>query len=45
MADIRRSAHQEPAGRNLQMIAAHVVWGCVAGALLDRLNADRTDNR
>ena len=40
---IRRSARREPVGRNVQMIAAHVVWGCVAGALLDRLNVDRTE--
>lgn len=40
---IRRSAHREPAGRNAQMIAAHIVWGCVAGALLDCLNVDRNE--
>jgi hypothetical protein len=40
-AGIRRSATREPAGRNVQMIAAHVVWGCIAGALLDRLSVDR----
>lgn len=39
---VRRSAHREPAGRNIQMIAAHVVWGCFAGAMLDRLNVDRS---
>jgi len=39
-AGIRRSAAKEPAGRNVQMIAAHLVWGCVAGALLDRLSVD-----
>jgi hypothetical protein len=38
---IRRHAAKEPAGRNVQMIAAHLVWGCVAGALLDRLSRDR----
>jgi putative membrane protein len=39
-AGIRRSAAHEPAGRNVQMIAAHLVWGCVAGALLDRVGVD-----
>jgi hypothetical protein len=39
-AGIRRNATEEPAGRNIQMVAAHLVWGCVAGALLDRLNVD-----
>jgi Protein of unknown function (DUF1440) len=32
---IRQSATQDYAGRNAQMIAAHLVWGAVAGALLD----------
>jgi len=40
-AGIRRNATKEPAGRNVQMIAAHIVWGCVAGALLDRLSVDQ----
>jgi hypothetical protein len=39
-AGVRRSATREPAGRNIQMIAAHLVWGCVAGALLDRVGVD-----
>jgi hypothetical protein len=34
LVGIRRSATQEPAGRNLQMVAAHVVWGAAAGAAL-----------
>jgi len=37
---IRRNATKEPTGRNVQMVAAHLVWGCVAGALLDRLSVD-----
>jgi len=37
---IRRNATKEPAGRNVQMVAAHLVWGCIAGALLDRLSVD-----
>jgi uncharacterized membrane protein YagU involved in acid resistance len=40
-AGIRRSATKEPAGRNIQIIAAHIVWGCVAGALLDRISGDK----
>jgi hypothetical protein len=40
---IRRHAATEPAGRNAQMIAAHLVWGCLAGALLDRLSADKNE--
>lgn len=39
-AGIRRSATKEPAGRNVQLVAAHLVWGCVAGVLLDRLRND-----
>lgn len=38
---LRRSATQEPAPRNLQMIAAHLVWGAAAGALLDALSPRR----
>jgi uncharacterized membrane protein YagU involved in acid resistance len=32
-----RSATREPAGRNLMMIGAHVVWGAVLGLLADGL--------
>jgi hypothetical protein len=39
-ANIRRTAAQEPVGRNIQMIAAHLVWGGVAGVLLDGLDRD-----
>jgi hypothetical protein len=35
---IRRNATEEPSGRNVQMIAAHLVWGCVAGVLLDQIS-------
>jgi putative membrane protein len=41
---LRRTAARDYAGRNAQMIAAHLVWGAVAGALLegvDRLSVDR----
>lgn len=34
LADIRRPATEEPKERNAQMIAAHVVWGCVAGCII-----------
>jgi hypothetical protein len=33
--DIRKSATRDYPGRNVQMIVAHLVWGAVAGALLD----------
>jgi hypothetical protein len=43
---IRRSATDEPSGRNIQMVAAHLVWGCVAGALIDQIsNHDPRDKR
>jgi hypothetical protein len=35
---LRRSAARDYPGRNVQMIAAHLVWGAVAGALLDGLD-------
>jgi uncharacterized membrane protein YagU involved in acid resistance len=35
LTGMRRSASEEPAGRNVQMIAAHIVWGVAAGAALD----------
>ncbi|RIK88572.1 MAG: hypothetical protein DCC67_00545 [Planctomycetota bacterium] len=37
-AKVRRSAIEEPAGRNMQMIVAHLVWGAVAGSLLDAVS-------
>lgn len=36
---ILRPATQHPAGRNLLMIAAHVVWGSATGVLTKRLDA------
>ena len=36
--DIRKNMLGEPAERNLQMIAAHIVWGAAAGALLEAMN-------
>ncbi len=36
---ILRPATQHPAGRNLLMIAAHVVWGSVTGVVANRLDA------
>jgi putative membrane protein len=35
--DLHKPATREPAGRNLLMIAAHLVWGATAGAVLDAL--------
>jgi hypothetical protein len=37
---IRRHATEEPAGRNIQMIAAHIVWGAAAGAALDAMTRE-----
>lgn len=37
VAGLYPRAHHEPAGRNTLMILAHVVWGGVLGALVDRL--------
>jgi uncharacterized membrane protein YagU involved in acid resistance len=37
LANVRRSAAEEPLERNVQMILAHVVWGAVAGTLLDAM--------
>lgn len=39
-AGLRRSATREPSERNVQMIAAHLVWGVVAAALVDRLGVE-----
>ncbi len=36
---ILRPATEHPAGRNLLMIVAHVVWGSVTGAISGQLNA------
>ncbi len=36
-------ATQHPAGRNALMIAAHVVWGAAAGALLERMMREEDD--
>jgi hypothetical protein len=37
LLDLHRPATREPPGRNLLMIAAHLVWGATAGAVLDAL--------
>ena len=34
---LHRGAREEPAGRNLLMIAAHLVWGPITGVLVERL--------
>jgi uncharacterized membrane protein YagU involved in acid resistance len=39
-ANLRQNSNDEPAERNLQMISAHLVWGAVAGILLDAMNFD-----
>ena len=36
-----RPATQQPEGRNVLMIAAHVVWGAVAGILTERFQGRR----
>ena len=41
LVGIRRHATEEPAGRNIQMIAAHIVWGAAAGAALDAMSRSR----
>jgi len=41
--NLRENSADEPAERNLQVIAAHLVWGAVAGALLDAISAERVD--
>jgi hypothetical protein len=37
LAGIRQPATAEPKERNAQMIAAHLVWGCVAGGIVSAL--------
>jgi len=37
LLDLHPPATREPAGRNLLMIAAHLVWGATAGAVADAL--------
>jgi uncharacterized membrane protein YagU involved in acid resistance len=39
-----RSATREPAGRNVMMIGAHVVWGAVLGLLADGLLETKSEN-
>lgn len=39
-----RSATDEPAPRNLMMIAAHVVWGAALGVVFDKLSTQRFVN-
>jgi uncharacterized membrane protein YagU involved in acid resistance len=34
---LHRGAREEPVGRNLLMIAAHLVWGPITGVLVERL--------
>jgi uncharacterized membrane protein YagU involved in acid resistance len=38
---LHRGAHNEPVGRNLLMIAAHLVWGPITGVLVERLERTR----
>ena len=42
---IRRSATEDYPARNAQMFAAHLVWGAVAGALLDDVDNLTVDDR
>jgi hypothetical protein len=42
-ANLRRNSAEEPTERNLQMIAAHLVWGAAAGALLEAMTSQRTN--
>jgi hypothetical protein len=37
-AGLRRPATREPARRNAQMLVAHLVWGAVAGSLIDQVS-------
>ena len=37
LLDLHKPATREPPGRNLLMIAAHLVWGATAGAVIDAL--------
>jgi len=39
-ANILPPATRHPAGRNVLMIAAHIVWGALLGILLERLDPD-----
>ncbi len=41
---LERSALREPAGRNGLLLAAHVVWGAVLGALTERLRRERDED-
>jgi hypothetical protein len=41
LAGIRRHATNEPAGRNIQMILAHIVWGAAAGLAFDAMSRSR----
>jgi hypothetical protein len=40
-ANLHENSADDPVERNLQMIAAHLVWGAVAGALLDAMSSDQ----
>jgi uncharacterized membrane protein YagU involved in acid resistance len=37
---LHRGAREEPVGRNLLMIAAHLVWGATAGSLAELLSPE-----
>lgn len=41
LVGLLRPATHQPAGRNLLMIAAHIVWGAVLGTLTERLQGWR----
>jgi hypothetical protein len=44
-AGILRSAVREPAGRNVMMIGAHLVWGAATALVFEALRGDASDAR